>query len=479
MLYTLILLLVSIFALFFIFNNNYARWYSFYVSLIVFIQIFFISFSKFKTCTRFPESVGDLADFADYSDLILTDLSRGLVLLTVFIMPLIFSSIWENINFRLVTVSLISLLSIEFFLILSFLAVDLLIFYVAFESLLIPMVIVVAVFGGRSQKIKALYYLFFFTLVGSVFLLVSIMIILTDTAGWLSGNGVLLSQAMMDSTHALNFTLSWLTLDVQNKLWLPFFIAFCIKVPSFPFHIWLPAAHVEAPTFGSVILAALLLKLGGYGILQFIVPVFSHPFIIAKYWPVVVLCGVSSVLFASLVAARQVDAKRIVAYSSIAHMNLGLLGMFSNNLEGVLGSYHLMIAHGFVSASMFFIIGILYDRSHSRLIEHYSGLAVTMPLFSSIMLLATFANIGFPGTYNFLGEFATLLGLFKQQPIVAFLAGLGTIGAAIYSILLLNKIIYGFINTLNTKLVVDIEANEFFIQFTLLFVTLIFGLNFL
>jgi len=298
-------------------------------------------------------------------------------------------------NLQYMKEALLFLIAIEALLIISFLVLDVFFFYLAFESVLIPMFFLVGLWGSRAQRVKAAYYLFFFTLASSVMMLVAVLTIYVQTG----------------TTNLLHIVLSP---HLQNLLWIPVFLAFAVKTPMWPLHGWLPEAHVEAPTAGSVILAGLLLKLGGYGFVRFMTVLFTDPAVNRQYWPVTVALGVSSVIFASLTALRQVDMKRIIAYSSIAHMSLAVLGVFANNIQGLQGAMYLMLAHGFVSSALFLLIGVLYDRYHSRFIRHYGGLAQVMPMYAIFFLLFTLANIGFPLTYNFLSEFLVFAAVFRE-----------------------------------------------------------------
>jgi proton-translocating NADH-quinone oxidoreductase chain M len=375
--------------------------------------------------------------------------------LTLFIFVVTYLSIWNNTKKPKLLLLLLNI--IQLLLIGSFYSCDLLNFYIMFEGILIPMFLLIGIFGSRSEKIKATYYLFFYTLVGSVLFII----------------GILYLQVVDGTTNSFLIVLE--SPLAQKILWIFFFIAFAVKIPMFPFYIWLPEAHVEAPTCGSVILAALLLKLGSYAYLRFLLPIFSVE-TTSYFWPVVISLAGSSVVLASLTAIRQIDIKRIVAYSSIAHMNLAVLGLFSNVYMGLNGGLVLSVAHGFVSAGMFLLIGVVYDRYHSRLITHYSGLVRTMPIFAIFFILYSLANMGFPLSYNFIGEMGVVMGLLNLNIFYGFIGLLGVLFSVIYVMWLANRLLFGDISTNYISQFYDLEIKEI-VYFSFLFLpVLIFGI---
>jgi len=244
--------------------------------------------------------------------------------------------------------------------------------------------------------------------------------------------GLMYLNSCFNSTGYDVFLLHILSNDLQINLWVCFFVPFAVKTPMFPFHIWLPEAHVEAPTVGSVILAALLLKLGGYGFIRFTLPLFKHANL--YFSPLICTLIVLSVIYASLITVRQLDLKRIIAYSSVSHMNLAVLGLFSYTLQGIEGAVYLMLSHGFVSAALFFLVGLLYSRTHSRLINYYGGLVVIMPKFSFFFINLSLANMAFPGTANFVGEFLVMIGVMEKNTAALLFVATGIVFSAVYSI---------------------------------------------
>ena len=329
---------------------------------------------------------------------------------------LTFSCILFIWNDKLFKEYAITLLVIELFLLIIFSVLDLFLFYVFFEAILIPMYLLIGIWGSRERKIRAVYLFFFYTLCGSIMLLIGILYIYSVTG-----------------TLNLEYLLSFKFTDMEQKiLWLCFFLSFASKIPMFPFHIWLPEAHVEAPTVGSVLLAGILLKLGVYGFLRFSITLFPEASLF--FSPLVYLLSVSGVIYASMSAIRQTDLKRIIAYSSIAHMNLVTIGIFSFNILGLEGAILQSISHGFVSGGMFFIIGILYDRYHSRSLYYYGGLVHMMPIYAIFFLIFTLANIALPGTSSFVGEFLLLIGIYKTNIVTSIVGALGVILCGAYSL---------------------------------------------
>lgn len=346
----------------------------------------------------------------------LDGISLTLIILTAFIMPICFLVEPEQAA---------PLLLIESLLMAVFLVLDLMVFYLCFESVLVPLFYMMGKYQGRNRRLSAALALFLYTLGGSLVMLTSI--------------GVLYLEASTTNLQAL-LTVP-LSESMQNILFLGFMLAFAVKVPMIPFHLWLPEAHVEAPTGGSILLAAIILKLGTYGYLRFVLPLF--PLATLNYQPFVAALALIGVVYAGLTALRQVDIKKIIAYSSVAHMNLAMLGIFSNNLIALEGAILMMIAHGLVSGALFYCIGALYDRHHTRLVRYYRGLAATMPLFAIFFLFFTLANVAFPGTANFMGEFLIFTGMIQQNLLITLLASSGMLLTASYSMWLYNRMIFG------------------------------------
>jgi proton-translocating NADH-quinone oxidoreductase chain M len=370
---------------------------------------------------------------------------------------LIFLCILFIWNERLLKEYALNLLLIELLLLLVFSVLDIFLFYIFFEAILIPMFVLIGIWGSRERKIRAVYLLFFYTLFGSLLMLVGLLYIYTLTG-----------------TLNLEYLLAYkFTMEEQCWLWLAFFLSFASKIPMFPFHVWLPEAHVEAPTVGSVLLAGILLKLGVYGFIRFSLSLFPDASL--YFSPLVYLLSVLGVIYASLSAIRQTDLKRIIAYSSVAHMNLVTLGIFSFNIIGIEGSILQSISHGFVSGAMFLLIGILYDRYHSRLLYYYGGLVHMMPVYAAFLLIFTMANIALPGTSSFVGEFLLLLGIYKTNVMSAIVGALGVILCGAYSLWLYNRIIFGNLKTSFIVRFKDVNFLEFSILLPLLFFVLYMG----
>jgi len=352
----------------------------------------------------------------------------------------------------------IALLVIELFLLIIFSVLDLFLFYIFFEAILIPMYLLIGIWGSRERKIRAVYLFFFYTLCGSIMLLIGILYIYS-IAGTLN----------------LEYLLSYQFTSMQQKvLWLCFFLSFASKIPMYPFHIWLPEAHVEAPTVGSVLLAGILLKLGVYGFLRFSLTLFPEASLF--FSPIVYVLSLIGVLYASMTAIRQTDLKRIIAYSSIAHMNLVTIGIFSFNIVGLEGAILQSISHGFVSGGMFLLVGILYDRYHSRFLYYYGGLVNMMPIYAIFFLIFTLANIALPGTSSFVGEFLLLAGIYKTSIAASTISALGVILCGAYSLWLYNRTIFGNVKLEYTVHFKDMNYKEFLVLIPLFVLIFIMGI---
>jgi NADH-quinone oxidoreductase subunit M len=377
------------------------------------------------------------------------------VILTTFITPLCIVSVNNTIKVRLRDF-LIAILIMESFMIGVFCSLDLVVFYLFFEAGLIPMFLIIGIWGG-PKRVYSAFKFFLYTLLGSVLMLVAIISIY-----WITGTTdvVQLYDIRIDAKY-------------QNLLWLAFFSSFAVKTPMWPVHTWLPDAHVEAPTVGSVLLAAILLKMAGYGFIRFSLGLF--PIASEIFTPLIYTLSVIAIVFTSLIALMQEDMKKLIAYSSVAHMGFVTLGIFSIQQQGIEGSIIQMISHGLVSAALFLCVGVVYDRMHSRLINTYGGIAMVIPKYSILFMLFTLAALGLPGTSGFIGEFLILMGVFKDNFLVAVIASLGVILGAAYMLWLYKRVVFGKLVNKELEKMVDLDRSEYFILITLAIPTLFFG----
>jgi NADH-ubiquinone oxidoreductase chain 4 len=384
-------------------------------------------------------------------------ISLYFVLLTTFITPICILSNWHDIKVGL-KYFLIAFLVLETLQIAVFVVLDLLLFYIFFESVLIPLFLIVGIWGASEARIRASFLLFLYTLAGSLFMLLAIMVIYYNVG----------------STDFQLISLSEISASSQKILWLCFFVSFAVKTPLFPFHIWLGEAHSTAPLAGSILLAAVILKLATYGYLRVLLPMF--PDATNYFSPLVQSIAVITLVYASLATIRQVDTKKIVAYSSIGHQACVVLGLFSNTIQGIEGAILLSIAHAFVSPALFICVGgILYNRYHTRIITYYRGLALTMPVFTILFFLFTIFNAAVPLSLNWAGEFLALVGAFQRSPIMGALGATGIVLSACYSIWLYNRISYGSFSPYLTP-TSDINRREFMLLLPLLIPSVVFGI---
>ena len=377
------------------------------------------------------------------------------VILTTFITPLCILSVNSTIKYRLKEF-LISILVMESLMIGVFCSLDLVIFYLFFEGGLIPMFLIIGIWGGE-RRVYSAFKFFLYTLLGSVLMLVAII-----TIYWVTG-----------TTDVVELYSIGIPKELQNILWLAFFSSFAVKTPMWPVHTWLPDAHVEAPTAGSVLLAAILLKMAGYGFIRFslgLFPIASEYFI-----PFVYTLSIVAIIYTSLVALMQEDMKKLIAYSSVAHMGFVTLGIFTMTQQGIEGSIFQMISHGLVSAALFLCVGVVYERKHTRLIKDYGGLVSEMPKYAIVFMVFTLGAVGLPGTTGFIGEFLILMGTFKKSFIAAILASLGVILSAAYMLWLYRRVVFGRLNNANLKGILDLNKSETLILWILAVPTVFFG----
>ena len=389
------------------------------------------------------------------------------VMLTTFTMPLVIVASW-NVTYRLKEY-MVAFLVLETLMIGVFCALDLVLFYVFFEAGLIPMFLIIGIWGGK-ERIYASFKFFLYTFLGSVLMLVAMVAMFSD-AGSTDIVFLLTHNFKSDVLNVFGFQILG---GAQTLMWIAFFASFAVKMPMWPFHTWLPDAHVQAPTAGSVVLAAILLKLGGYGFLRFSLPMF--PIASDLLTPLIFWLSAIAIVYTSLVALVQHDMKKLIAYSSVAHMGFVTMGIFAANQQGVDGAIFQMISHGFISGALFLCVGVLYDRLHTRNIDAYGGIINKMPIYALIFMFFTLANVGLPGTSGFVGEFLTLVGIFKVNTWVALFATSGVILSAAYALWLYRRIVLGQLIKESLKSITEMDRREKIIFAPLIFMTLLLGI---
>jgi NADH-quinone oxidoreductase subunit M len=433
-----------------------ARWIAFWTALMVFLVslAIWVNFDPKSAGFQFVEERAWLGPLKYKMGV--DGISMLFVILTTFLMPICILASWESIEER-VKEYMIAFLVLETLMIGVFCALDLFLFYLFFEGGLIPMFLIIGVWGGPRRVYASLKF-FLYTLLGSVLMLLAMMAMY-----WHAG-----------TTDIVQLLDAKFPADMQFWLWLAFFASFAVKMPMWPVHTWLPDAHVEAPTAGSVILAGILLKMGGYGFLRFSLPMF--PLASQDLAPLVFAMSVVAIVYTSLVALAQEDVKKLIAYSSVAHMGFVTMGIFTFNTQGIDGAILQMLSHGIVSAALFLCVGVVYDRMHTREIAAYGGLASRMPMYAFVFMVFTMANVGLPGTSGFIGEFLTLLGAFRANTWVAFIATSGVILSAAYGLYLYRRMIFGELEKQSLAAIKDMNAREIVVMAPLVVLTIFFGI---
>jgi NADH-quinone oxidoreductase subunit M len=377
------------------------------------------------------------------------------VLLTAFLMPLCIAASWRSVHERVIEY-MIAFLVLETLVIGVFCALDIIVFYLFFEGQLIPMFLIIGIWGGQN-RVYAAFKFFLYTLLGSVLMLAAILAMIS-----------IAHTSSIPELMRYHFPVG-----LQTWLWLAFFASFAVKMPMWPVHTWLPDAHVEAPTAGSVILAGILLKMGGYGFMRFSLPMFPAASVL--FTPLIFTLSVIAIVYTSLVAFRQDDMKKLIAYSSVAHMGFVTLGIFSGNLQGEQGALFQMLSHGVISGALFLCVGVVYDRMHTREIAYYGGLVTRMPLYAAVFMLFTMGNVGLPGTSGFIGEILTLTGTYGVSTWAAIVAVTGVILSAVYALTLYRRVIFGQLTNPSLASIGDLVGRETMIFVPLIIATLVLG----
>ena len=416
--------------------------------------VILFEFDGSRTDLQFYEQASWLGGNIDYV-MGLDGISVLFIILTTSLMPLCILASWESIKIR-VREYMVAFLVLETLMIGVFCAQDLLLFYLFFEAGLIPMFLIIGIWGG-ARRVYASFKFFLYTLLGSVLMLLALIYMY-----WQVGT--------TNMTALANFQFSS---SEQMWLWLAFFASFAVKMPMWPVHTWLPDAHVEAPTAGSVILAGVLLKMGGYGFLRFSLPMF--PMATDMFTELVFVLSVAAIIYTSLVALAQEDMKKLIAYSSVAHMGFVTMGIFATTQQGIQGAIFQMLSHGWISGALFLCVGVIYDRMHTREIAAYGGLANRMPIYAAVFMLFTMANVGLPGTSGFVGEFLTIIGTFQVSTWTALLAATGVILSACYALTLYRKISFGELENEALQSITDMNSREIAVIAAPVAATIIFG----
>ena len=433
-----------------------ARWVALWTTLVTFLisLILIWRFDAGSPEFQFVEKLPWLGGAINYH-MGVDGISLPFVILTTALMPLCIIASWSPIQLR-VKEYMVAFLALETLMIGTFSALDLVLFYLFFEGGLIPMFLIIGVWGG-PRRVYASFKFFLYTLLGSVLMLLAIMAMYWDAG----------------TTDMPTLMKHGFPRGMQTWLWLAFLASFAVKLPMWPVHTWLPDAHVEAPTAGSVILAAILLKMGGYGFLRFSLPMFPHA--TQELAPLIFALSVVAIIYTSLVALVQEDMKKLIAYSSVAHMGFVTMGIFAVTTQGIAGGIFQMISHGIVSAALFLCVGVIYDRMHTREIAAYGGLVNRMPLYAAVFMLFTLANVGLPGTSGFVGEFLTLIGTFRVNILVATLAIVGVILSAGYALWLYRKVVFGALTKPSLARIMDLNRREIIVFAPLVILTIVFG----
>ena len=438
-------------------SNNSIKYVSLFISIanLILSIYLWIVFDQNSSEFQFVENRDWISGMIQYK-VGIDGISILFVVLTTLITPLCIVSVNSTITYRLKDF-LLAILVMESLMIGVFCSLDLVIFYLFFEGGLIPMFLIIGIWGG-DRRVYSAFKFFLYTLLGSVLMLVAIISIY-----WITGT--------TDIEQLYNLGIDQ---KYQNLLWLAFFSSFAVKTPMWPVHTWLPDAHVEAPTAGSVLLAAILLKMAGYGFIRFSVglfPVASDYFI-----PLVYTLSVTAIIYTSLVALMQEDMKKLIAYSSVAHMGFVTLGIFTMTQQGIEGSIFQMISHGLVSAALFFSVGVIYDRKHTRLIKNYGGLVSIIPRYAFVLMIFTLGAVGLPGTTGFIGEFLILMGTFQKNFLVAIIASIGVVLSAAYMLWMYRRVVFGKIQNKDLLGLQDLSKSELFVLWVLALPIVIYGL---